>query len=516
MTPQSELEITGNLFTRPFAELIGEIGDARLGGSLRIDNKDRKSIVYFKEGRVVFAASNALAARLFQILLDKGRITKQELGKIANFSNDIELAAHLEQTNALTKEESSQLFSDQLERIVVDILSWKDGDWTFSSLKRAREGLEFPIDIRRILFDYARCMPVETVLTRFRSLQERFHRSEAPLLGLTLAPEEAFVLSRAMDEASTVAELVTLSAMTEAKVLHVIYTLWLGGLIVRVDWQPAFDRQMISAFKTTKLSLKREAKMPVMRSSLPEEIAEIPVATDDALPQTSPEISLDEYLTRVEAAETHYDVLGVETKTELSEIKRAYFAIARTFHPDKFHSDEPETFRRVQGAFASVMQAHEALKTPESRDLYDYRIRKELAERAKREAEGRSGQEAIQADQAEENFERGFTLLMDDDAESAIPFLARAVHYGPRVARYHAYYGKALSSNPELRHKAEQSMQTALRLDAANPTFRILLAEFFIQFNLMKRAEGELNRLLAVFPSNREALDLLESLKAKG
>ena len=53
-----------------------------------------------------------------------------------------------------------------------------------------------------------------------------------------------------------------MSALTEEKVFHVIYTLWLGGLIVRDDWQPAFDRRMISMFKTTKLSLKREAKMP--------------------------------------------------------------------------------------------------------------------------------------------------------------------------------------------------------------------------------------------------------------
>ena len=56
-------------------------------------------------------------------------------------------------------------------------------------------------------------------------------------------------------------------------------------------------------------------------------------------------------------------------------------------------------------------------------------------------------------------------------------------------------------------------MQTALKLDPSNPTFRILLAEFFIQHNLLKRAEGELKRLLAVFPSNREAQDLLASLK---
>ena len=87
------------------------------------------------------------------------------------------------------------------------------------------------------------------------------------------------------------------------------------------------------------------------------------------------------------------------------------------------------------------------------------------------------------------------------------------VHFNPKNARYHAYYGKALSADEKQKHKAESELQAALKIDPNNPTFRILLAEFFIQFNLLKRAEGELKRLLDLFPSNREARDLLDSLQ---
>jgi predicted Zn-dependent protease len=57
-------------------------------------------------------------------------------------------------------------------------------------------------------------------------------------------------------------------------------------------------------------------------------------------------------------------------------------------------------------------------------------------------------------------------------------------------------------------------MQAAVRLEPNNATFRLLLAEFFIQYNLVKRAEGELTRLLAAFPDNREARVLLGQLRA--
>jgi hypothetical protein len=42
-----------------------------------------------------------------------------------------------------------------------------------------------------------------------------------------------------------------------------------------------------------------------------------------------------------------------------------------------------------------------------------------------------------------------------------------------------------------------------------------MLVEFFVRNKLIKRAEGELKRLLAAFPDNQEALALLDSLQSK-
>ncbi len=55
-------------------------------------------------------------------------------------------------------------------------------------------------------------------------------------------------------------------------------------------------------------------------------------------------------------------------------------------------------------------------------------------------------------------------------------------------------------------------MQAALRLEPDNADVRLMLAEFFVQVNLLKRAEGELNRLLAIFPGNSEPRALLDSM----
>jgi len=520
MTPQSELELQGNFLSHPFAELIAEIAQERLTGSLRLSDKDKKCVVYFKSGLIVFAVSNSRASRLFSMVLQRGKIKNEDLAKIPNFVNDFEFAAFLQDEKYLDKQECDRLFVEQIEDIIVDILMWTDGNWTFSSLARIRDGLAFQVDTTRLLIDYGRTLAVDKMLLRFRSLRESFSFSENSSRNTALTPEEAFVLSRANATSITAQDLVSVTAMSEPKALQLIYTLWLGGLLERDAWQQAFSKVVTGAMRNAKLEIRREAKVPVLAASenAEKESAAVSSGTEDKGNASKGEeqtLTVEEYLKRIEDAETHYDILGVDPKADLDELKRAYFFLAKNFHPDRFHADGGPMLKRIQNAFTTLAQAHETLKNQESREVYDYRIRKELLDREKREAAGNAGKTSLQSEQAELNFDRGFSLLMENEADAAVPFLARAVHFAPNNARYHAYYGKALSFDTKQRHKAESEMQAALRIDSDNQTFRLMLVEFFIKENLVKRAEGELTRLLAVSPDNREARAMLDSLKAR-
>ncbi|MBV9242858.1 MAG: DnaJ domain-containing protein [Acidobacteria bacterium] len=515
MTPKNDLEIRGNFLTHPHPEVIAEIAHARLSGSLRIDFKEKKCVVYFREGRIIFAASNARSLRLYELLLAKGKLSKADLAKIPNFVNDFEFAAFLEDKGFLKKTDAERLFADQVAAIVVNALAWTDGDWTFSHLARARDGLDFKVKLSELLVDYARALPHDAVLKRFRSLDERFARSELPMNGLVLSQNEAFVLSRAETGTLTAADLSNVAAMPEAAALHVLYTMWLAGLLDRSGWQPAFSEETVNAIRSARLELKKEARIPDFTPKESKKVESIPEPAKPAAPK-APEITLtvEEYLERVETATTYYDVLGVDIKADEGEIKRTYFALAKMFHPDRYHSEGGELLKRVQTAFTEMSQAHETLKDSHQRELYDYRMRNEIAARKKAEETGESVSTSAQLLQAAESFDRGFTLLMNKEVAEALPLLARAVHYAPANARYHAYYGKALSHDETKRHKAESEMQAALKIDPQNTTFRLMLAEFFVDLGLRKRAEGELNRLLAVFPSNREARDMLDALKS--
>ncbi|HMT07878.1 MAG TPA: DnaJ domain-containing protein [Pyrinomonadaceae bacterium] len=513
MTPQSALEISGNFLTHPFAELAAEIREAKLDGSLRCAYGETKCIFYYKKGRLRFAVSNQRATRLFDILLRRGRLTQADLAKIPNFQNDFELTAFLEDTNFLSKEDVSKLFVEQIESIMIQTLAWPDGKWTFTPLARLRDGVEFDIKVRKVLVDFARILPVPTVLRRFRSLNEEFQLGDKLGREIDLQKPEVMLLARFNADAQTATDAIASSGLDESDAIKVLYTLWLGGYLVRKEWNPAFSDMSIANMLGARLELKQEAKVAVIAAP-----TEKPKTVDVVEPEPAKPvevISVDEYLERAEGAVTFYDLLGVDSKADIGEIKRAYFFLAKQFHPDHFHKSGDEILKRVQAAFTQLAQAHETLRSESGRETYDFKVRKELADREKRE-NARSGgtyeELTVQMQQAAESFDHGFNLLMDGNASAAETFLARAAHFAPKNAKYHAYYGKALSANEKHRHKAEAELQAAIKLDGNNPTFRLMLAEFFIQMNLMKRAEGELNRLLAIFPSNREARDMLAEI----
>lgn len=522
MSSQNSLEIKGNLREHPLAELLLEISETNLSGSIRLESEAQKVIVYLNEGAVVFAVSNMRQHRLAALFAREVKVPPEKLAGIPKFANDLELAKVFVKKQLLTKAQTDELFVKLIKEILQTVFAWKEGEWTFSSLARIRENINFHVDLRRILLEYARSLPRTAIVRRFKSLQESF-RVKPNQPDIDFQPQEAFVLSRFEDGGLTVEKVKSLSGLSDFETLQVIYTLWLGGLLWRQGWNTAFSARKISEILSAKI-VRKTQEDPTPPE--PEAEAGIAAPVEAKAEKISPEIideekeqtlTLEEYLAQNEAATNHYETLGVELRAKTSGIKKAYFTFARQFHPDLFHrTAEPGLHRRLQNAFSKVAQAYDTLRDPELREVYDFKLRKEL-ERMETIAADEASSENVDmsgyARHAAEFFEHGFTLLMDEYYEEALPYLARAAHIVPDNARYHAFYGKALSY--EDKHKAEGELQAAVRLDPENPIYRLILAEFFIENKLLKRAEGELKRLLAIAPDNLEAQRLLDSLRGK-
>ncbi len=539
MTAANTLEIKGKLVRTPLAELIVEIAQTKLDGSLRLSSDEQKVIVYFDKGRIVFAVSNSRKHRLFQILLDQEKISKEKLVKIENFTNDLFLAKSLVKENLCSKEEIDSFLVKQIERILKDTLYWKEGEWNFDSLARIKQGLCFDVNIGASLFEYAKSLDWQKIQARFKSFDEEFGTNpEAEDTSLIFSPQEAFILSRIGDEPLTIEALRTMSGLTNDVILKALYALWLGGLVFRYKWNAVFNQNIISKINSTPLTLKTSALSVEAEQLKAEQKAKQKAAEEEEEAAKAAEaerlaaeekakngkieeagLSLEEYLDRMETAATHYDIFGLKPSSELAAIKKVYFRLAKNFHPDLFHKKvEPELHARIQTAFTELAHAYETLKDEETREVYDFKLRKvlEALESQGVDTSTPVSKEAVDSSDksslAAENFDSGYDLLMDQNYYEALPYLGRAVHLEDDNARYHAFYGKALSFDKAQRHKAEAELQTAVKLDPENTIYRIMLVELFIEIGLKARAKGELNRLLEFAPENKEAQSLLDSL----
>jgi len=67
-----------------------------------------------------------------------------------------------------------------------------------------------------------------------------------------------------------------------------------------------------------------------------------------------------------EAMTDHYKVLGVDRKATPEEIKKAYRALTKEFHPD-LNPNNPE----AEEKFKDVAEAYEVLSDPSKRNVYD-------------------------------------------------------------------------------------------------------------------------------------------------
>ncbi|PIA41137.1 hypothetical protein AQUCO_02300142v1 [Aquilegia coerulea] len=66
------------------------------------------------------------------------------------------------------------------------------------------------------------------------------------------------------------------------------------------------------------------------------------------------------------SAKDYYDILGVSKKASPSEIKKAYYGLAKKLHPDT-NKDDTDAERKFQ----EVQKAYEVLKDEEKRSMYD-------------------------------------------------------------------------------------------------------------------------------------------------
>jgi len=502
----------GKLTDQPLAELIREISIKELSGTLRLEHDRVQTALYFDKGQLIYGASNLRTLRLREYLGKRSLLSEKEIAKLNNNLSDLDLAASL--AGKVRQKDIEALLAILVTDVLRVSLLWMEGTWQFDPRARLVDPVSVKVETATLLREAAQKMPTSFVSTRFRNPGETIARAGQVSRNSNLQPAESFVLSR-LDKPLPLEELVSLSGLREPEAHRVIYGLALGDLVTREYWQ--------NAFRTEVLKPGKEQPAIPLTPTLSSTQAE---QSDNWISADLENEEVEEFLKRLTAATSHYEVLELPTNAKLSQIKETYYAMARRYHPDRFHlKSGTKLHTQISSAFARVTQAYETLTNPNARAGYDQTL-----ERARQfaEAEAKANKTTRAAESAGDFeaetdetglgraaycFKEGFGALEQGRISAAIKYLAQAARLEPQAARYRAYYGRALAAEQNTRRLAENEYQTAIKLEPANAAFRTMLAELYFDLKFYRRAQTELDRALAIDPHNATANLLLRKIE---
>jgi curved DNA-binding protein CbpA len=509
--------MNGQLSEHPLAELISEISAGNLSGALRVTRERVKAVIYFDAGELIFASTNVRSYRLAAYLQKRGLVSATQIAAVKNASSDFALAAALLSASIVTRDALDETIDAQVADVLRLLLLWPNGEWSFDDRARLSEATRARTKIKQLLLESTRRMDLKFASSRFKKPNELLSAAQAPLNGFALSPTEGFLLSR-VETPQTVSDLAALSGMREPDALRTVYGLVLAGFLKRELWP--------YVFQTNAPKGVNGSEQGPLRSAL---ASHAPLPGETAKPALNAEQELKEFFEWQGQATSHYEVLDVPASANVSEIRQAYHSLARRFHPDRFHElAGTPTHARLASAFARITQANEVLVHLESRAAYDAKLAalKQVrdagrlspgANAPRPQTDGQpenSERGESDAQLAEERFQEGLAALQMRQFTAAISCLSAAARLGPRQPVYRAFYGRALASRPKTRRLAEAELQAAVKLDAGNASYRVMLASLYRDLGFHRRALAELERAVALDPQNSEAREMLKALES--
>jgi len=179
--------------------------------------------------------------------------------------------------------------------------------------------------------------------------EERIPRllQEADVRALNLTAQEAFVHS-CIDGVLNLEDIADVTVLTPSEVLRAVERLIELGA---AEW----------------VTPKASSGPP--QSELIED-----VEIDDALQQR-----INETFHRADKL-NHYELLGVSVDADRAEIRKAYFALSKTFHPDAYYGKYLGSFQsKMEHIFQKITDAYEAVGRPKKREAYDRYLKQSLA-----------------------------------------------------------------------------------------------------------------------------------------
>ena len=510
---QAEAEITGTLKRTPFPRLLQRLYAERASGSLLLLKDPTKKIVAFSGGYPVAVRSNVAGETLGRILFDKRLITAEILEEsVRRMEREKRQQGQiLIEMGALSPYNLERALVEQVEAKLFEIFSWRDGKFMFKSGESAPAGAVRP-----------ERPPAALILEGIRGHYEP-ERQDAVLekYAGTCPVLSSDPVLRLQEMTSDPRELAFIQSLDGARELEtVLRSAEIPRDNARALLVAMFESGMIQRHETT----TRRKNAPIVASPPPPS-APIPMAM--ASSPTAP-LSTGQLSMMLQTARTQdfFWVLGVEHDAPAAEVDRAYEALARSFHADRYRLATDDDRKAAHEIFERLTEAHRTLRDPAKRRAYVSKLAKTAAPTS--DVTERTVAPVMPAAPpvpspsgaaARALYDTGLEHLRARRHHEAVEALRQAARLVPNEADYRAALGWALfrqaPADARAGRAAVAELRRALQIDERNRNAAQRLAEIYAQTGQPELAVTELERLLEIDPGDLEVAEELRRLRAR-
>jgi curved DNA-binding protein CbpA len=448
----------------------------RLTGQLGFRRGPLNKQLYFRDGELVAARTNVTEERLGEILFKLGKISGDAHEKLERYIEPNQpLGKILSQKGVTSKRNVDDGLTYQMREIALSLFPFFDGELVFQERMVNDEELAVKVNIPYLIEDGVRRMKYDAALQKF--LAKRVPVPKGHEFSHLLTEEEKQLQEKIKGGASCETLWHTLKYNPEFfwKTVYLLYCLDI------IDFEGDGEARPAGEHKQAPAPSPGRAPEP----QAVDEQVEAVLAFREKLPELN-----------------YYQILDVPRTATEEDIKKAYFHLARRFHPDCFDRSLPAHYRvQIEDVFDKITKAYRTLTNREGRQDYDGKIT--------------SGGEDKPKDtlaRADTKFRQAKTLYGQGRFEDAMSLLEEAVRLNRQKGGYYLLLAMSEARLREFHKKAEEHFLKAIELEPWNPEGFVGLGMLYKKVGLTTKATRMFHKALELDGEHEAALRELASL----
>lgn len=469
--------ISGDLKNYPFADVILDIKKSSKTGILIIKNPPTLKKLFILDGDIIFASSNKKEDSFIESLLRNRKINIDQYYQISEISKKTGKShgSILLELNILKPEEVIKSVKSNIEDIIIDIFKWNYGKFIFYEGPIIDKNVvSLNLSSANIIYRGVKKINTFSVIKKaIPSLDTILYYSDDPYYlfqNINLSPQDKEIFDL-IDGKKSIKEILSLSPINEMQTLKTLYA-FLSTRIVEYHIQD-----------TSKDTYHEEV------------LKEEETIDKDFINKVE---SLYELLNSYD----YYNILGIDRWATQEEIKKAFYKVAKEFHPDKHYYLPTEDMKsKLNTIFSYITEAYKTLSNPDLRMKYD----KDITKKSEISVTNNKELAELRCSEGDREFSKG-------NYDKAEELYSQAVYLNNTISEYHYKLGLTLYKKKKF-HEAGKYFSQASKLDPENPIYLSELGHTFIELGYKLRAKSTFEKALSLKPNYSRAIEGLQRIK---